>query len=468
MNRMPAARWLVSAALAGSAAMAIAAATPAGAVNPATDWPAYLNGSAHNSYAASQTTITPATPLTLKWRFSDSYLSSPVVADGAVFVGSFLGYFYKLNATTGVVKNKIFMGFVKSTNCGNVGFATSATVAYDPTRKQDVVYVAAPDGYLHALDPATMAQLWQSQIIPTPGDSYFQWSSPTVANGKIYVGISSNCDVPLVRGGVAGFDQSTGTRFKRFYTVPSGQLGGSVWSTAGVDSGGDVYITTGNAPTKTNTYLTDAIVKLSPTLTKLASWKIPPADSVGDADFGASPTLFSAVINGQTTHMVGACNKNGTYYALNAQTMKLVWKVRIGAIMSGTTQASCLAAAAYDGTHLFMGGTATNIGGTAYQGSVMELDPATGKALWQQGLPAAVVASPALDGSGVLAAGTFALGHSTCATCATYLFDASDGKVLATLTSGTGTDASQMVFANGWVYVTEAFGTAQGVYAFGP
>jgi polyvinyl alcohol dehydrogenase (cytochrome) len=280
------------------------------------------------------------------------------------------------------------------------------------------------------------------------------------------VGISSNCDRPLVRGGVAGFNQSTGAQFATFYNVPSGQIGGSVWSTPAVDSAGNVYISTGNASTRANPNLTDSIVKLSPALTELGSWTIPSGPNVGgDDDFGASPTVFSATINGTSTPMVGACNKNGIYYALNALTMKLVWSVRIGATANGATQASCLAAAAYDGTHLFMGGLGTTIGGQNFQGSVVELDPATGNVVWQTGLPAAVIASPAIDGGGVLAVGTYA---KNCTTCASYLLDASDGHVLQQLTTGTGTDAGQIAFADGRVFVPISFGTAQGVYAFGP
>jgi polyvinyl alcohol dehydrogenase (cytochrome) len=469
VKRMPGSRWFVRMSIVGSAALAITAATSADAVTSTTDWPAYLNGPAHNSYAKRQTAITPTTTVTSKWHVSDSFLSSPVVADGAVFVGSFQGNFYKINATTGMVENKIFMGFTNSTHCGNFGFATVATVARDPSRGEDVLYVAAPDGFLHALSVATMTQLWQSRIIPTPGNAYFQWSSPTVVKGKIYVGISSNCDIPLVRAGVAGFSQTTGKRFATFYTVPKGHLGGSVWSTPAVNSTGNVYITTGNGFTRANIYLTDSIVKLSPKLTKLGSWTVPAGPNIGgDDDFGASPTLFSARIHGRTTPMVGACNKNGIYYALNARTMRLVWKARIGATANGQTQAACLAAAAFDGKHLFMGGTGITIGGKAFKGSVVELNPATGKVLWRQGTNAAVIASPSLDGKGVLAAGTFSMGHVTCSTCAAYLFNASNGHVLQTLVTGTGTDAGQAVFANGWVYVTEAFGTAQGVYAFGP
>jgi len=470
MKRGAVSRAFVLVGLAGVVALAVAAATPAGAVDSATDFPAYLGGPTHQSHAGRQTAITPTTTVTEKWHVLDSFLSSPVVADGAVFVGSYLGNFYKIDATTGTVDNKIPLGFVHSTHCGNFGFATVATVANDPSRHEDVVYVAAPDGFLHAFSEATMTPLWKSRIIPTPGNAYFQWSSPTVANGRIYVGISSNCDLPLVRAGVAGFTQSSGKRFATFYTVPKGHLGGSVWSTPAV--GGDgVYISTGNGFTRRNPYLTDSIVRLSPKLRKLGSWTIPLGPNVGsDDDFGASPTLFKATIHGHATHMVGACNKNGIYYALNARTMRLVWKVRIGATANGRTQQACLAAAAYDGKHLFMGGTATTIGGTKFGGSVSELNPATGRAVWRQGVPEAIIGSPDIDGAGVVAAGTFSLGHGVCADCAAYLFNASNGHILATLPSGSSvTDASQMVFADGRVYVTTAFGTtAAGVYAFGP
>ena len=468
MRRMPIALRLIPAVLAGSAVLVLAAA-PAGAVSNASDWSAYLHGPNHNSFAAGQKAITPTTTVTSKWHFADSFLTSPVVADGAVFAGSFLGNLYKFNAATGAVENKIFMGLVKSAHCGELGFATNVTVANDPSRHEDVVYVAAPDGFLHAFSEATMTELWKSRIIPTPGNAYFQWSSPTVANGKIYVGISSNCDIPLVRGGVAGFKQSSGARFGTFYNVPKGKIGGSVWSTPAVDSAGNVYISTGNATTRVNTALTDSIVKLSPALKKLGSWTIPLGPDIGgDDDFGASPTVFSARINAKTTPMVGACNKNGVYYALNAKTMKLVWKARIGATASEATQASCLAAAAYNGKHLFMGGLGATIGGKQFAGNVVELNPNNGKVVWRSGLPDAVIGSPALNGAGVLAVGTFALGHATCTSCASYLLNASNGRVLQKLTSGTGTDAGQIAFAEGRVFVPISFGTAQGVYAFGP
>jgi polyvinyl alcohol dehydrogenase (cytochrome) len=456
---------VLAAALAG---LAVVAGGSAVAVS-VTDWPAYLGGPQHGSFNAADTAITPAgvmaASLVQKWHHGGGFISSPVVADGSAFIGSFTGYFYKLNATTGSVQKKIFLGFQPNHGCGAFGFASTATVAPDPVTSTDMVYVAAPDGWLHALNAATLQQKWQAKIaIPsTTVNDYFQWSSPAVANGKIYVGISSNCDHPLVRGGVIGFDQATGKWLAVFHTVPKGQVGGSVWSTPAVDASGDVYITTGNGPTKTNIYYTDSIVKLSPALVKIASWTVPAVQVTGDGDFGASPTLFSATINSVLTPMIGACNKNGIYYALSTTTMQVLWQVRIGARASGKVMAQCQAAAAWDGSHLFMAGPATTILGTAYRGSVEEVDPATGTFLWQTGMPNGPLSSPAMNGGGVLAIGTW---DNTSVPNATYLFDASTGTPLtppsAPLT--TGNDFGQTVFAGGWIYAANS----TGVYAFGP
>ena len=196
--------------------------------------------------------ITPAIApsLAMKWQFNIGFVSSPVVADGSVFIGSFSGLFYKINALSGVPQNKVFLGFQPKHTCPAFGFAATATVARDPSTGRDTVYVAAPDGYLYALDAATFKQDWRASIaIPSKKvNDYFAWSSPTVVNGKIYIGISSNCDKPLVRGGIAAYQQATGKRIASFYTVPQGAVGGSVWSSVAVDGAGDVYATTGNGP----------------------------------------------------------------------------------------------------------------------------------------------------------------------------------------------------------------------------
>ena len=88
------------------------------------DWPAYLNGPAHNSYTASDT-ITPENISTLHevWRFKPSpstmtgqppptIFSSPTVVGNKVYVGFSNGVFYALDLSTGKILWKQFLGFV--------------------------------------------------------------------------------------------------------------------------------------------------------------------------------------------------------------------------------------------------------------------------------------------------------------------------------------------------------------------
>jgi polyvinyl alcohol dehydrogenase (cytochrome) len=438
-----------------------------GAAAP-TDWPAYLDGALHSSYNALDTAITPANARTLvkKWHFrgaaptlpgqpGPALYSSPAVAGGAVFIGDNSGYFYKLNETTGAVLAKVFIGFQPKLTCAARGFIATATVAPDPVTGQDTVYVAAADGYLYALNASDLSLKWRSVIdIPsTTVSDFFDWSSPTVADGKIYVGSASHCDKPLTQGALVGFDQATGAEFARFFTVPNGFLGGGIWSSVAVDSAGNVYATTGSQPKNTtNRYDSVSIVKFDPMLNPLGVFTVPNSQLGGDGDFGGSPTIFGSD--------VGACDKNGIYYALNRATMTVDWETRIGAKSSSASPAQCSAAAIYDGKYLYMGGDPTTIGGVAFRGSVMRLDPATGAILWQTGLPNSVIGSPTMNGGGVIGVGTY---DFTATPNAEYLIDSSTGKILKTLATG-GTDFAQNVFANGDVFTANV---GQGMVVFG-
>ena len=105
--------------------------------------------------------------------------------------------------------------------------------------------------------------------------------------------------------------------------------------------------------------------------------------------------------------MVGACNKNGNYYAARQSDLSLVWSFHVGARSSAIENEQCDAAAIFDGSHLFISGDSTTIGGVSYGGSIREMNPATGTPIWQTGLPASILGSSTLDGSGVIAAASY-------------------------------------------------------------
>jgi len=422
-----------------------------------TDWTAYLAGPGHSSFNAADTAITAATagrlaaqwtwkadPATMPGQPSPTLYASPVVADGAVYIGANTGYFYQLDEATGAVLHKVFLGFRPKLTCAARGITATAAVAADPTDGTDTVYVAAPDGYLYALSAADLTQKWRT-VIDLPSrtvDDYYQWSSPTVANGKIYLGSASHCDKPLTRGAIVAFSQATGAELARFYTVPAGLLGGGVWSSVAVAPDGTVYASTGTQPKNTtNRYDSVSIVHLDgTTLALLGVFTVPNSQLSGDSDFGGSPTLFGS--------LVGACNKNGIYYALDAATMKLVWERQIGVKSSSASPAQCSAAAIYDGTWLYLAGDPTTIAGKAVRGSLRRLDPATGAIGWELALPNSVLGSPTMNGSGVIAVGTY---DATTTPNSVYLVDSATGKILRTLTTG-GNTFAQSVFANGYLF----------------
>ncbi len=432
-------------ASAAPARLLIAAQAPA-----STDWSAYLNGPLHSSYAPAQTAITPASAQRVAdlWHHAPRsiYLASPTVADGAVFIGSDGGWFYKLRLTTGAVLAKRFLGFQPHKTCGAFGTVDTATVTTDPGDHQPTVYVAGADGYLYALNASNLQVKWKSVIaIPSATvSSYFDWSSPTVANGRIYIGVASNCDDPLVHAGLISYNQATGKKIREFYTTPKGDVGGSIWSSVAVAADGDVFATTGNGPENDQLLgYSESILKFSPTLRLLGRFQVPASQLTYDADFGASPVLFG--------RYVGACDKNGIFYAVRQSTMTLAWEKKVSGPSGPVT--GCIAAAVYNGHHLFIAGLSVTIGGVSYRGSIQERDPGNGKLVWETGLPDGVIGSPSLDGGGVLAVGTYDISSVP---CATYLVRASDGKILRRLVAGM--DFGQSVFADDMLFTANVNG----------
>ena len=415
--------------------------TPAQAQGTA-NWPAYLRDTGHSSFNAAATSIGTGNVAHLKpvWQWFEppmtgqTFHASPTVVNGVVYIGSESGNFYAISEATRTVLWSRNFGVRPAAACGPLGITATAAVIHDPATGL-TVYVNAPDGQLYALSAATGATLWQSTVDSpsTTVDDYYAWGSPLVANGHVYVGISSQCDDPLVPAGVVEFNQDTGASEGSWQTIPGGQAGGSVWSSLAKSTLGDgsVFVTTGNAGL--NPPNAESIVRLSGTgLSLKDSWQVPAAQRTSDADFGASPTAFAADLDGTTTPMVGACNKNGIYYAFRQADLHdgPVWQQRI-AVAYGTQPnpgGQCDAAAIWDGTNLIeAGGNATTINGVTYQGSVQSLNPATGTPIWQTGLAGEVIGSPTEDGAGVVAAPVF---QSNTGNQGVYLLSAASGAIL--------------------------------------
>jgi outer membrane protein assembly factor BamB len=133
--------------------------------DPTDWWTMFHYDMTHTGYS---TSTAPNTNQTL-WTYAtgNSVESSPAVADGVVYVGSFDGNVYALNATTGAqVWN----------------YTTGASVYSSPAVAGGLVYVGSADYKVYALNATTGVPVWNY----TTGD--FVHSSPAVANGVVYVG----------------------------------------------------------------------------------------------------------------------------------------------------------------------------------------------------------------------------------------------------------------------------------------
>jgi outer membrane protein assembly factor BamB len=107
--------------------------------------------------------------LGLLWSYAtgNSVYSSPAVANGVVYLGSYDHKVYALNASTGA---KLW------------SYATGNVVDSSPAVANGVVYVASDDGNVYAVKAKTGAKLWSYST------GYAGSSSPAVSNGVVYVG----------------------------------------------------------------------------------------------------------------------------------------------------------------------------------------------------------------------------------------------------------------------------------------
>jgi polyvinyl alcohol dehydrogenase (cytochrome) len=428
-------RFAPAGALALVCGLAFATTAPAAG----NSYAAYLGGPAHTSYVPLATTITTANAASVQsiWKRSDlgSFNASPIVNNGVVYVGSENGNFYALDATTGAVK---WSKALSIANCAGAGIVSSATVANDSVTGL-TVYFGAADHYLYALNASTGATDWRTLIGGTNPD-YYNYSSPTLSNGFIYYGVSTACDTAGADGMVA-LNQHTGAQTGVFYTSGSATANGaSVYTSAAVGPDGSVYITTGD-DNGASTNDTTAIVKLAQgTLHREAGFMIP--GLIGkNMDFDASPTIF---MDGSTP-AVGACDKNGVFYAREQSNLSKLWSRKLGIPPAPNSLAFCGGSAVYDGSHLWVGADAPTTG--AEPGSVYELNPRNGAVVWEVPLSTGpVIGTPSLDGAGVLAVPTY--NHTPGAKSAVYLMNESNGAILRTIMYS-GPVFGQPVFADG-------------------
>jgi len=161
--------------------------------------------------------------------------------------------------------------------------------------------------------------------------------------------------------------------------------------------------------------------------------------------------------------VVAAINKNGFAYAWNRQTLNAagtqswVWKKQVD---TGGVCPTCgdgsVSSGAYDSINhmLFLSGGHTTINGTAVNGFVRALDPATGSFIWEHGMSNPVIPALAYD-NGVVAVGAGATFS---------VLNSSTGAALYSTNPGSGTFYGAPSFGDGEIFIGS---TNKNEYAFG-
>jgi outer membrane protein assembly factor BamB len=365
------------------------------------DWPAYLHDAERSASAENDSGLAEAaiTSLASVWQ---GHTASPIsasatVANGTVYVGSWSGYEYAFNATTGAVVWQTFLGLGNDSNCTltpSIGVSSTAAVA------GGTVYVAGGDATFYALSAANGTVEW-SQTVPNRSTGDFLWSSPLLADGAIYIGVASQCDAPLVISHLLEIDPVNGTINRSFQPNPPNVIGASIWGSATFDpENNSIYFGTGNGGPGG-----DTVFGLNATtLAVEGNWTVPPSQQISDGDFGNTPTLFT---NGHGARWFAIANKNGILYAFNESQLASgpVWESRIavGGAAPERDEGSVSPGTFYDG-RLYAAGGKTSIDGKNCSGSVRSFNPWNGSVLWQYCAPGDVLGALA-SANGMVFAG---------------------------------------------------------------
>jgi hypothetical protein len=347
----------------------------------------YRGDLARTGYYPSETSITTANvnQLKLHWTATGgtSTFAQPIVANNLVYWGDWSGVMHATDLTGHDVWTQN-IGVNVDNACLPPVAGLSGTVVAAVLNGTPVVYVPGGDDNMYAFNALTGAQIWKTSLGTPPAD--YLWASPVLFNGTLYEGVASFGDCPLVQGRLVSMDATTGVIQHRTNFVPDGCVGAGVWTSPTVDpSDGSIYVTTGTPNgCPTPGALAPSIVKLRASdLTVLDSWTVPLSEQVfGDEDFGGTPTLFTATINGAQRALVGALNKDGLFFAWDRNDLSAgpVWQSTI-ADPSGSPRS--ILSASWDGKYLYIGGGGAIINGTSCYGNLDALDPATGAFIWR-------------------------------------------------------------------------------------
>jgi polyvinyl alcohol dehydrogenase (cytochrome) len=456
-------------------------------------------------------TIGPATAgkLQLIWstELKGASRATPVLDGEALYVPNTNGYLYKIDARTGAILNEIELSKALSMPGALTGKSVAVT-------DHAIIFGLRNGPIVVALDKSSGALLWKTTIDDFHGAVITQ--TPLVTGGRVFIGVSGLGEEVAAttppyeccgfRGSMLALDADTGRILWKHYTVPPHFAGGSIWSSQPLmdEKRHSLYVTTGNAfkvPPEVQACVDahkgdekklpacypkdvwyDSILALDPR-TGAIKWGFRAENSdiftgaclvrIGgycgggeDFDFGNGALAWRA--GGQD--LVGAGQKAGIFWALDADTGKLAWRTTVG---PGGPNGGIEYGSAVDDKRVYVAeGNTKQVahdpaaytlpsGQTINYGSYAALDAATGKILWQIPDPAGAehfdngkpcnVGSPREDCAGAFAKGAVTAANGVVFGCSTaprgplYAFDGATGERLWRFEGGASCDTKALV-----------------------
>lgn len=310
-------------------------------------------------------TARDADQLELKWAFAFPGAvrarSQPVIAGGALYVGSQDGTLWALEKKTGCVRWTF--STIAEIRTGIVIEDRDADSDSDP-----LLFFGDIVGNVYAVSAVTGELAWRHR--PDDHPSLTITAAPALHDGRLYVSLSS-LEVTAAgdpgyacctfRGGVAVYDARSGEHQFTSYTIDEAPAvvgrndvgtariapsGAPVWNTPALDPGrGLMYVGTGENYSSPANDTSDAILALdmedgdivwSQQMTEGDAWNMgcetagrvncPPEDGP-DYDFGAATILVTTSV-GRDLLLAG--QKSGEVFALDRDSGDIVWRRMLG------------------------------------------------------------------------------------------------------------------------------------------
>ena len=211
------------------------------------DWPQYRHDPQSNWLNPGTFDAAGVAQLKPIWTFELGApgFSQPAIVGDTVYLTSAIhqGKVMALDAATGHLKwIRNLSATLTTTGCGqfNPGIWDAPAVV------SGVLYIGATDGKVYALDAATGATRWATQVAQVAPHGEFLLASPVVSTalGKLYIGTSSITDCDMVEGHLISVNLSDGSAMIHS-VLPPGHKGASIWSSVTIDEqAGLIYVST--------------------------------------------------------------------------------------------------------------------------------------------------------------------------------------------------------------------------------